>query len=100
MCACRACDKLGPLPQPLPTPERLPVADAPPAIAGEPRLALSDLHMVDLPIRPDGSVVDWTAPILAAWDISEAAALAIMAQFLAEGECHRPVHSQHFFMEL
>ena len=82
---CRACDRLPALPKPLPTPEKLPVAGTPPAVAGEPVLALADLRMVELPVRADGTVVDWAAPILAAWDISEAAALAIMEQFLAEG---------------
>ncbi len=41
--------------------------------------------MVELPVRRDGTVVDWAQPIRAAWDISERGALAIMDQFLAEG---------------
>ena len=41
--------------------------------------------MVELPVRRDGTVVDWAQPIRAAWDISERGALAIMEQFLAEG---------------
>lgn len=86
----RACERLPPLPKPLATPERLPVADAPPVIDGEPALALADLRMVELPVRRDGTVVDWAAPILAAWDISEGAALAIMEQFLAEGAWQGP----------
>ena len=47
--------------------------------------------MVRLLVRRDGTVVDWTAPIRAAWDMSESGALAIMEQFLAEGARCTPV---------
>ena len=47
--------------------------------------------MVELPVRRDGTVVDWAQPIRAAWDISERGALAIMDQFLAEGAPCTPV---------
>ena len=40
---------------------------------------------VELPVRPDGSVVDWGQQLRDAWDISESAALALMEKFMSEG---------------
>ncbi len=42
-----------------------------------------------MPVRADGTVVDWAASIRAAWDISEAGALRQMDVFLDAGE-HKP----------
>ena len=72
------------LPKPLPTPQSLPVPDRLPAVPGT-ITDVADLHLVHLPTRPNGEVIDWTAPIREAWDISESAALNIMEQFMSEG---------------
>jgi hypothetical protein len=62
-------------------PDRLPVV--PGTVAD-----VADLHLVHLPIRSNGEVIDWTVPIRKAWNISESAALNIMEQFMAEGGLH------------
>lgn len=82
----RACDKLKPLPKPLPVPQSLPVAAELPRVPGSLGSA-AELRLVRLPVRADGTFVDWAADMRAAWDMSESAALAIMEQFLAEGVC-------------
>lgn len=46
---------------------------------------LQALGFARMPVRKDGSLLDWGAPILAAWDISEAAGLATLRQFLERG---------------
>eukprot|EP00930_Biecheleria_cincta_P069625 TRINITY_DN57346_c0_g1_i1.p1 TRINITY_DN57346_c0_g1~~TRINITY_DN57346_c0_g1_i1.p1 ORF type:complete len:746 (+),score=117.11 TRINITY_DN57346_c0_g1_i1:74-2311(+) len=46
---------------------------------------LDALGFARMPVRRDGSVLDWGAPIQAAWDISEAAGLATLRQFLERG---------------
>ena len=43
------------------------------------------LGMVHLPKRPNGELIDWSAPLRDAWDISESGALSIMEQFMSEG---------------
>lgn len=78
-------DKLPALPKPLPTPQSLPVADKLPAVPDS-FADVADLQLVQLPHRHDGVVIDWSAPLREAWDISESGALAIMEQFLSEGE--------------
>ena len=84
MCRCRVFDKLGALPKPLPTPQSLPVADKLPAVPDSlPNMA--DIQLVQLPKRSSGEVIDWSAPLREAWDISESGALNIMEQFLSEG---------------
>jgi hypothetical protein len=80
----RACDQLKPLGKPLPAPRSLPVAKRAPQVSGT-LDAAADLRLVEMPVRPDGSVVDWASSIRAAWDISESAALALTEQFLSEG---------------
>lgn len=49
-------------------------------------MALEDLGLAAMPRRKDGSVVDWGAPILAAWRPSEAAALSALDDFLQSGD--------------
>ena len=83
-CASRVFDKLPTLPKPLPTPQSLPIADRAPAVPGA-VADVADLRMVRLPKRPDGEVIDWSAPLRDAWDISESGALNIMEQFMSEG---------------
>jgi len=81
---CRVFDKLGALPKPLPTPQSLPVADKLPAVPDSlPNVAA--IQLVQLPQRSSGEVIDWSAPLREAWDISESGALNIMEQFLSEG---------------
>ena len=46
---------------------------------------VADLRMVRLPKRPNGEVIDWSAPLRDAWDISESGALNIMEHFMSEG---------------
>eukprot|EP00933_Yihiella_yeosuensis_P068404 TRINITY_DN7398_c1_g1_i1.p1 TRINITY_DN7398_c1_g1~~TRINITY_DN7398_c1_g1_i1.p1 ORF type:complete len:738 (+),score=145.53 TRINITY_DN7398_c1_g1_i1:114-2327(+) len=46
---------------------------------------LAALGFARMPKRCDGSVVDWAAPMLEAWDVSEEAALATLRQFLSPG---------------
>ena len=77
-------DKLPALPKPLPTPQSLPVADKAPDVPNT--LAdVAELQLVQLPKRPSGEVIDWSAPLREAWDISESGALNIMEQFLSDG---------------
>eukprot|EP00931_Biecheleriopsis_adriatica_P039684 TRINITY_DN22686_c0_g1_i2.p1 TRINITY_DN22686_c0_g1~~TRINITY_DN22686_c0_g1_i2.p1 ORF type:complete len:718 (+),score=109.97 TRINITY_DN22686_c0_g1_i2:43-2196(+) len=75
-----ACMSRPPVPRPLPEPPAL----------ERPRRQLRDdgldtLGFARMPLRRDGSVLDWGAPILEAWSISEEAALATMRSFLAPG---------------
>ena len=81
---CRVFDKLPALPKPLPTPQSLPVADKAPDVP-DTLADVTELRLVQLPRRPDGEVIDWSAPLREAWDISESGALNIMEQFLSEG---------------
>jgi len=46
---------------------------------------LETLGFADMPVRADGTILNWGAPILQSWDISEAAALQILRSFLADG---------------
>ena len=84
-CASRVFDKLLALPKPLPVPQSLPVADRAPAVPGA-VADVADLRMVRLPKRPSGEIIDWSAPLREAWDISESGALNIMEQFMSEGD--------------
>mmetsp|Transcript_29103 Transcript_29103/g.68840 ORF Transcript_29103/g.68840 Transcript_29103/m.68840 type:complete len:739 (+) Transcript_29103:45-2261(+) len=65
-----------------PTPEPPTLIPSTSALADE---GLDSLGFARMPVRSDGSVLDWGAPILAEWDISEEAALARLRQFLARG---------------
>lgn len=38
-----------------------------------------------MPQRPDGTIIDWAAPIREAWDFSEEAALEGLERFIAAG---------------
>ena len=80
----RVFDKLPALPKPLPTPQSLPVADKAPNVS-DTLAGVAQLRLVQLPKRPNGEVIDWSAPLREAWDISESGALNIMEQFLSEG---------------
>ena len=48
------------------------------------------MQLAAMPQRPDGTDIDWGAPILAAWqkDISERAALRLLDRFIADGMSH------------
>jgi len=74
-----ACSSRPSPPQPTPEPARL----QPPASGLQPRSeSLEGLHLVDMPVRPDNSTVDWASQILNAWDISEEGALKVLRSFL------------------
>nr|USW07797.1 CPD photolyase [Crypthecodinium cohnii] len=47
--------------------------------------SLADLGLAKLPVRQDGSVVRWDAPIYATWDISEKGALGVWKRFIGPG---------------
>nr|QDO16412.1 CPD photolyase [Lingulodinium polyedra] len=73
---------MGQPPVPWPTSE--------PAALETPRVVLRSegldaLGLARMPVRADGSVLDWGVPILTAWDISEEGALAVLRRFLAPG---------------
>mmetsp|Transcript_10996 Transcript_10996/g.25117 ORF Transcript_10996/g.25117 Transcript_10996/m.25117 type:complete len:773 (+) Transcript_10996:196-2514(+) len=75
--ACSAC---GQPPKPVQAPNHL--------TAGSLNIgsvALSSLGFARMPVRKDGTVVDWGSPILDAWSISEDAALSTLRQFLQRG---------------
>ncbi|KAK9843470.1 hypothetical protein WJX81_004296 [Elliptochloris bilobata] len=76
----RACDRLPAPPKPLPVPLRVPVAASAPE-----GLSLDELGLAPMPLRADGTAVDWAAGIRGAWDISEAGALRQMDVFLDAG---------------
>ena len=57
-------------------------------------LSLEQLGMVKLPRRNNGELVRWDAPILATWDISEAAALRILEDFASNGDFHITLHGR------
>jgi hypothetical protein len=80
----RACTKLGPIGRPLPKPKQLPVADASVVTACKGR-PLEELGLARMPVRSDGSVVDWGALVLRAWQCSEEVALSTLRSFLLEG---------------
>jgi len=75
-----ACRGLGEPPKPIAVPRSLQRPRVEAASDG-----LKALQLARMPVRSDGSFVDWGAPILAAWDISEEAALATLQRFLAPG---------------
>lgn len=75
-----ACSSKGEPPKPLPDPRSLTRPAQHLRCQG-----LEALRLCPLPVRADGSLVDWEAPILASWDISEAAALGALKRFLAPG---------------
>ncbi len=80
----RAVERLGPPAPPLPVPPSLPTPSQPPAaLHGVP---LDTLGLASMPRHADGSVVDWGAPLLAAWehDLSEQAALRLLDVFIAQ----------------
>lgn len=81
----RACKRLPKLKKPLPTPAILPVAKATVAEkAGG--LKLEQLGLAAMPLRKDGSVVDWGAQVVGAWRTSEQDALRVLDDFLQIGE--------------
>ena len=90
----RVFDKLPALPKPLPRPQSLPVANKVPAVP-DTLADVADLQLVHLPKRPNGEVIDWSAPLREAWDISESGALNIMEQFLSEGGSCSISQKQH-----
>jgi len=67
-----------PIPMPAPEPGFLEVPQN--TLTGE---SLQALGFAQMPLRGDGTIMDWGAPILEAWDISEDAALATLRCFLA-----------------
>mmetsp|Transcript_15886 Transcript_15886/g.29027 ORF Transcript_15886/g.29027 Transcript_15886/m.29027 type:complete len:737 (-) Transcript_15886:52-2262(-) len=75
-----ACQSAGQPPKPVATPHSL--------HPGKRQLfteGLSALGFARMPVREDGSTVDWGAPILEAWSICEEVALAMLHRFLAPG---------------
>ena len=46
---------------------------------------LAELSLARMPVRADGSIVDWKASIERDWAISEAGALALLDDFLSNG---------------
>lgn len=46
---------------------------------------LRELGLSRMPLRADGTAIDWAAPIRSAWDFSEGAALRTLREFLADG---------------
>lgn len=53
-------------------------------------VSLADLGLARMPVRRDGTVVDWGAPIRRAWGAcSEEEALQMMEGFIAVGEQNR-----------
>ena len=85
----RACEAMGKPPDPVPAPSSLPVPSSDEHIrACGGHQSLEDLKIFSLPRRQDGSVVDWAAPILEAWDCSEEAALNLLETFVTEGKLH------------
>eukprot|EP00927_Polykrikos_kofoidii_P076852 TRINITY_DN73878_c0_g1_i1.p1 TRINITY_DN73878_c0_g1~~TRINITY_DN73878_c0_g1_i1.p1 ORF type:complete len:757 (-),score=96.61 TRINITY_DN73878_c0_g1_i1:468-2738(-) len=77
-----ACNSQPNPPKPQPIPAQLPPQTQEVAI---PSAGLDALGLSRMPVRKDGSVLDWGAPILASWDISESAALSALRSFLAPG---------------
>eukprot|EP00929_Paragymnodinium_shiwhaense_P060928 TRINITY_DN30416_c0_g1_i2.p1 TRINITY_DN30416_c0_g1~~TRINITY_DN30416_c0_g1_i2.p1 ORF type:complete len:777 (+),score=112.24 TRINITY_DN30416_c0_g1_i2:61-2391(+) len=70
--------------QPSPTkPEAPPSKLLKPASMLPGSTSLRDLGICKLPIRKDGSVVDWAAPICEAWEITELAGWKALRSFLA-----------------
>jgi len=63
-----------------PTPEPPSLKSIYSGIANE---GLHALGFARMPVRSDGSVVDWGSPILGGWEISEKAALDTLQKFLA-----------------
>ena len=51
-------------------------------------LGVSDLKLAVLPLRPDGSEIDWAAGIRDFWGFDEAAALSALAEFVEHGCFH------------
>lgn len=81
----RACKRLPKLKKPLPTPATLPVAKATVAEkAGG--LKLEQLRLAAMPLRKDGTVIDWGTQVVAAWRTSEQDALRVLDDFLQIGE--------------
>ena len=81
---CRACEKLPKLPTPSPPPAKLPVANADMAErCGD--VAREALGLARMPVRADGTVVDWGSPLMTAWRCSEAAAIQALDEFLDIG---------------
>ena len=85
----RACSRQGggtqrPAPEPSPDATRglLWPSDAPPPATSMP---LEALGLARMPVRSDGTVADWGAPIRAAWRNSETDALAAVDVFLRSG---------------
>ena len=83
----RACEKLSKPGKPIPAPTNLPVAKQALKQQAE-GLCLEQLGLVKLPRQSNGELVRWDAPILASWDISEAAALRILEDFASNGDVH------------
>eukprot|EP00927_Polykrikos_kofoidii_P061037 TRINITY_DN55929_c0_g1_i1.p1 TRINITY_DN55929_c0_g1~~TRINITY_DN55929_c0_g1_i1.p1 ORF type:complete len:776 (-),score=112.48 TRINITY_DN55929_c0_g1_i1:168-2495(-) len=77
-----ACSSRKAPPRPLPEPRALTIPKAAGILSS---LGLDSLGLARMPLRPNGSVVDWGSPILAEWDISEAAALAKVKDFFRPG---------------
>ena len=80
----RACKRLPKLRKPLPAPAALPVAeDAAAGRAGG--LQLQELGLAAMPVRRDGTVVDWGSGIMAAWRPSEQDGIHVLDDFLEAG---------------
>lgn len=73
--ACMAQRVEKPLPEP-------PVLPAPESLRDD---GLTSLGFTSMPVRADGTVLNWGASILEHWNISETAALEILRRFLSPG---------------
>lgn len=77
-----ACNKQPQPPKPQDAPATVPKAETDGLACN---IGLGALGLCRLPIRKDGSVLDWTAPILKAWEITEEAGYSALRAFLAQG---------------
>jgi len=77
-----ACNAQSQPPKPREAPRKLPKADMDeiPSSVG-----LQGLGLCKLPVRCDGTVLDWCAPIVREWSITEDGARAALRKFLAQG---------------
>ncbi|GAX80053.1 hypothetical protein CEUSTIGMA_g7492.t1 [Chlamydomonas eustigma] len=80
----KACERLGPTPQPLSTPKQIPVASQHPSDSCN-GLSLEQLELYTPALSQDGSKIDWGAPLREAWRVEEAEALLMLDTFLAQG---------------
>ncbi|KAJ8302712.1 hypothetical protein KUTeg_019108 [Tegillarca granosa] len=69
-----------PIGHPLDSPPFLPKIDNIPS-----SMVLDELKLAKMPVRKDGTVIDWAAPIRKSWDFSEKGAWDALTMFLEEG---------------